>query len=60
MAGDPLATLEQLDGRLGHADVDLGARMPAWLRIVMSVDLDVVVDTGPNYLPFGIFVAALR
>ena len=60
VAGDALAALEDFHRGLGHAHVDLGARVLARHRVVVPVDLDVVVDADPRHLSFGVLVASLR
>ena len=54
MHGDALALVEQLDGAGGDAGLDLLAQQPVRHRIVMTVDIDVVVEGHAADAPFGI------
>lgn len=60
MAGNPAATMEQLDDRDGQAHVDLLARKAVRDRVVVTADVDVIVDADGSYFPFGVLVARCR
>jgi hypothetical protein len=51
--GDPLALEEYFDRHRGQPRVDLGANEAMGDAIVMSGDLDVIVDTDAARPPFG-------
>jgi hypothetical protein len=53
MRGDALTLVEFLDGARGEADLDLGADEAMRDAIVVSLDLDVIVDTNPADSPLG-------
>ena len=58
MAGDPFATMKDLDCCGGDARLDLLAEQ--LMRHAVLADLDMVVETDPAALPFGIFVGQRR
>ena len=53
MRGDPLALEENLDGPHRQARVDLGAGEAMGDAVVMSGDLDVIIDADAARPPFG-------
>src|ERR1700758_4464033 len=60
MAGDPFAAMKDLDCRAGDERLDLLAEQLMRHAVVMLADLDMVVETDPAALPFGIFVGQRR
>lgn len=60
MAGDALAALEYLDRAARRAHVYLGPHVLARNRVVVTVDLDVLVEAGPRHFPFCVFAVLLR
>ncbi len=60
MTGDPLALVEQLDGALGDARLDLLAQQAVWHRVVMAIDVDVIVEPDAALAPFGIDIGLDR
>ncbi len=60
MAHDPAAAMEQFDGARSDACAD---RLPSQAMgdgVVVLVDLDVIVDADPTFLPLGVFVGLRR
>src|SRR5258705_11609934 len=60
VGGDPLALEEDFDRPRGQPRVDLGAGEAMGDAIVMSGDLDVIVDTDAAHPPFGELVRFAR
>lgn len=60
MAGDARAAMKELNSAGGEPHVDLLAGEPVRHRVVVSDDLDVIVDADPRHLPLGELVAARR
>ena len=60
MTGDALASVEALDGAGGDADVELAFNEVVRYRVVMALDLDVIIDVHPGFLPLGVFVRCGR
>lgn len=54
--GDALALVEDLDASDGDPGLDLGARKAVGDRIVVSTNLDMIVDADPAYTPLTVFV----
>src|SRR5262249_8955333 len=54
MAGDALALVEQLDGALSDAGLDLLLQQPVRHRVVVALDVHVVVEPDPAQPPLGI------
>ena len=52
MGRDTLASLENLDGSCGVAGFELLTGKLIRNAVVVAVDLDVVVDVGPDRFPF--------
>ena len=49
MASDALALVEQLDGALGDAGLDLLLQQPVRHRIVVAIDIHVIVEPDPTH-----------
>ena len=60
VGGDPLALEEDFDRPRGQPRVDLGAGEAMGDAIVMSGDLDVIVDTDAAHPPFAVLVGFAR
>ena len=60
MARDPAASIEELDGARGDACADRLASQAVGDGVVVLVDLDVIVDADPAFLPLGIFINLRR
>src|SRR3974390_2162973 len=58
--GDALALAENLDAADGQPRFDLGAREAIGDAVVMSVDLDVIIDADAAQAPFAVFVRLAR
>ena len=58
MAGDALSPVEQLDGALGDARLELLAQHAMRHRVVMAIDVDVVVEADPALTPLGVDVGS--
>ena len=56
MAGDPLALVEALHGAFAVTGLQLLSDQLVGHRVVVTVDLDVVVDIHPHLFPLGKFV----
>ncbi len=56
MTGQPLAVSEDLDRRSGDAHIDLLACVLVRNRVVVTVDLDVVVNADSGKLPLGVLI----
>ena len=52
MGGDALAAVEYFDGGRGVTGFELLARELIGNTVVMTVDLNVIIDVGPKRLPF--------
>ena len=60
MGGDALAAMEQLDGARRDPRPHLLAEQLMRHRVVVLVDLDVVVEPEPAFLPLGVHVGLGR
>jgi len=58
--GDTLTFAEQLDGVSGDARIELLLDEPIRHRIVVSVDVDMVVEADPPDPPLGVFKGLVR
>ena len=56
MAGDPLATMETLNGMAGDAHIQLLFDQRVGHGVVVTVYLDVIVDVYAHLFPLGIYV----
>ena len=54
MSGDPLALEENLHCSRGDPHIDLGAQIAVRHGIIMSADIDVIIEADPADLPFRI------
>ena len=53
MCGNPLAAVKNFNGARRDASPDLLAQQVMWRRVVVLLDLDVVIEPDPAFLPFG-------
>src|SRR5829696_943806 len=60
MTGDTLALVEQLDGALCDARLDLLSQQAVRHRVVMAIDIDVVVERDAALAPLGVDVSLGR
>src|SRR5215470_12796297 len=60
MAGDALALVEQLDGALSDAGLDLLLQQPVRHRVVVALDVHVVIEPDPAQPPLGIDIRFAR
>src|SRR6266851_6890157 len=60
VTSDALAFVEQLDGALGNARLDLLAQQAVRHRVVMAVDVDMIVERDAALAPLGIDVGLDR
>jgi hypothetical protein len=60
MDGDALALVEDLDAVGGQARLDLGAGEAVGDGVIVSVDVDVIVDADPAHAPLAVFVGLTR
>ncbi len=56
MTGDALAGGEDLDGTVGEPGPELVSEVAVRHRVVMLLDLDVIIEADPAFLPFGVDV----
>ena len=60
MGGDTLAAVEYFDDGCGETSFERLAGELIGNAVVMPIDLDVIIDVGPDRLPFGHHVALGR
>ena len=53
MTGNALASMEDLDGHRGVADIELTMHQSIGNAVVVPFDLDVIVDVDARLFPFG-------
>ena len=60
VCGDALAFMEDLDGALGDPGPEFLPSQGMGHRIVMLGDLDMIIEAGAAFLPFGVLVCLAR
>jgi len=60
MARDPAAAMEQFDRGRGDACCDRLLDQAMGNGIIVFVDLDMIIDPDPAFLPFGVFIGLRR